>query len=60
MYEKLPTEDTNKWFADNIKPDYMPPYKPRTRVKEIMLTRKLLLLEFTINYLVDLVCMGAG
>lgn len=31
-------EETNQWFIDNIKPDYKPPYKPGTLVKEIELT----------------------
>jgi len=30
-------EETNQWFIDNIKPDYKPPYKPGTVVKEIEL-----------------------
>lgn len=33
-------EETNKWFIENIKPDYVPPYKPGTNVREIVLTRK--------------------
>ena len=33
-------EEENKWFTDNVKPDYIPPYKPGTSVKEIALTRK--------------------
>lgn len=33
-------ENENKWFTDNVKPDYIPPYKPGTSVKEIALTRK--------------------
>lgn len=31
-------EETNQWFIDNVKPDYKPPYKPGTIVKEIELT----------------------
>ena len=31
-------EETNQWFIDNVKPDYKPPYKLRTLVKEIELT----------------------
>ena len=31
-------EETNQWFIDNVKPDYKPPYKPGTLVKEIELT----------------------
>ena len=31
-------EETNQWFIDNVKPDYKPPYKPGTVVKEIELT----------------------
>ena len=31
-------EDTNKWFVDNVSPDYKPPYKPGTVVKELELT----------------------
>ncbi|WP_348030048.1 hypothetical protein, partial [Eubacterium sp. CAG:156] len=31
-------EETNQWFIDNVKPDYNPPYKPGTLVKEIELT----------------------
>ena len=30
-------EETNQWFIDNVKPDYKPPYKPGTLVKEIEL-----------------------
>ncbi|WP_346353376.1 hemagglutinin repeat-containing protein [Azotosporobacter soli] len=30
-------EETNQWFRDNVKPDYKPPYKPGTVVKEIEL-----------------------
>jgi len=31
-------DETNQWFIDNVKPDYKPPYKPGTIVKEIELT----------------------
>ena len=31
-------EETNQWFIDNVKPDYKPPYKSGTVVKEIELT----------------------
>ena len=31
-------EETNQWVIDNVKPDYKPPYKPGTLVKEIELT----------------------
>lgn len=31
-------EETNQWFIDNVKPDYKPPYKLGTIVKEIELT----------------------
>ena len=34
-------EDVNNWFIENIKPDYKPPYKPGTVVKEIILIRKI-------------------
>lgn len=33
-------EEANQWFADNVNPDYIPPYKPETIVKEIELTEK--------------------
>ena len=33
-------EKTNQWFVDNVKPDYKPPYKLETLVKEIELTEK--------------------
>lgn len=42
-YKEIKTysaEETNRWFVDNVKPDYKPPYKPGTLVKEIELTEK--------------------
>ena len=42
-YKEIKTfsaEETNQWFVDNVKPDYKPPYKPGTLVKEIELTEK--------------------
>ena len=40
-YKEIKTftaDETNQWFIDNVKPDYKPPYKPGTIVKEIELT----------------------
>lgn len=31
-------EETNRWFVNNVRSDYKPPYKPGTVVKEIELT----------------------
>ena len=42
-YQEIKTfsaEEVNKWFVDNVKSDYRPPYKPGTKVKEIELTEK--------------------
>ncbi len=33
-----PAEEANQWFVDSEKPDFKPPYKPGTEVKEIRLT----------------------
>ncbi len=37
---RFTAEETNQWFVDNIKPDYKPPYRPGTVVKEIELSEK--------------------
>ena len=40
-YRELKTytaEEANQWFIDSEKPDFKPPYKPGTEVKEIRLT----------------------
>lgn len=37
--KSYPAEEANKWFSDNVDPEYKPPYKAGTEVKEIELTK---------------------
>jgi hypothetical protein len=39
IINRYTAEEVNKWFVDNVKPDYKPPYKLGTFVNEIELTQ---------------------